>query len=51
MSITHGVGVVVTESHLNRTALAVAQPQLVCAQHGHILKGVQVPSVKIEMNK
>jgi hypothetical protein len=29
----------------------VGAPRLVCAQHGRSLNGVQVPCVKIEMNK
>ena len=31
--------------------IGVVMPRLVCAQHGHSPKGVQVPCVKIEMNR
>jgi hypothetical protein len=41
--VDHGVDFVIAESHGNRTAPGGWMMRLVCAQHGHVVNGVEVP--------
>ena len=41
--VDHGVSVETTEDHVNRAAGRGCVSRLVCAQHGHVVNGVQVP--------
>ena len=42
-SVDHGDDVEVTKEHVNRAADRGCVSRLVCAQHGHVVNGVQVP--------